>query len=80
MNFKKPKDQVIYDADQAANNALYNGFSQLKNGMMGNTPGSNIDTIQYTIQRAIGEAIRSVVENVYTGEEFEDDIGIGSKQ
>jgi len=79
MNFKKPKHEVINDARYAASNVISSAFNNLKYNMMNNSGQSTIDSLQYAMTDAISMAIESVVNNVYTDEEFEQDLNLRDK-
>ena len=74
MNFKKPKDAVIEEATQAAGNVLYNHFYELKTRLSSSPVNSNIDQLQWAMQAAFRAAIKSLVENTYTDNDFEEDM------
>ena len=76
MNYKKSKNEVINEAWAAANSSLYSDFYNLKNGLMNNSNNSNLDQIQQAISQGIEAAIRSLVENTYTDQEFEEDLSL----
>jgi hypothetical protein len=80
MNFKKPKEHVIADAQIAAENILASAFNNLKYGYRSNSIDSTLDQIQYAVSTAIASSIRSLVENTYTDQEFEEDIGLKDKK
>jgi hypothetical protein len=77
MNFKKPKIEVIADAENAAFSALNCYLNELRYGQS-YQQSDVINTLQLAISRAIGEAIRTVVESTYTDEEFEEDLQLKS--
>ena len=75
MNFKKPKEQVAQDAAWRAFNRIQSNLVQHNNG--------NVSGIGYNISQAISdgikEAILSMMEDVYTDAEFEEDLGLTKK-
>ena len=79
MNFKKPKQEVINDAYNAANGMIYSAFENVKYGYVQNTNSSNIDALRHGITEGIRMAIQSLVENTYTDQEFEEDMGLKDK-
>ena len=79
MNFKKSKDDVISDANIAAVDAVGKAFSSLKYNIGRTTPEQHIDLVQHAINMGIYEAIKSIVHNIYTDEEFEQDIMLRPK-
>lgn len=70
MNFKKSKQEVITDANIAAMNRVSAELSSYNY--------SQINSVQHTIERAITSgieaAIRSLVDNIYTNDDFEKDL------
>lgn len=70
MNFNKPKHEVIEEARREAMSELMSKLSQLNY--------TQVNSIQYVLQEAIvaaiDGAITSLVNNVYTDDEFERDI------
>jgi hypothetical protein len=79
MNFKKPKQQVLDEAQMRAEdrirgvlrNTLFQGASM--------DPNSTINLLTFAISQGIAEALKSMMENVYTDQEFEEDIGLRDK-
>ena len=76
MNFKVSKGQVINQAQIAVYNAVHNQLYILKNNQYNNTAA---DTIGDMIIFAIDAAVVSMVNNIYTDEEFEEDIQLRDK-
>lgn len=75
MNFKKPKEQVARDAANRAQAAItYNLRMQ---------GGGNLSSVGYVVTQAITEginvAILSMIEDVYTDVEFEEDLNLRNK-
>ena len=78
MNFRKPKQDVINEAFFAAQTELNNKFYQLKNNYVDNSTTTNLDCIQSAVAMSIEAAIRSLVENTYTDQEFEEDLTLNT--
>lgn len=78
MNFKKTKAEVINDAFCAADSHLMSGFNSLKHQLGYNSPIDNLDQIKMVVSASISAAITSLVENIYTDEEFEKDLTLKS--
>ena len=76
MNFKKPKQQVAQDAANRAQNIIMNSLSVHNNGNVGGI-GYSITT---AISDGIKEAILSMMDDMYTDQEFEEDIGLRDKK
>ena len=76
MNFKKPREQVAKDAAHKAFNAIQSNMHQHNNG--------NLSGIGYSISQAvqmgIEEAIKSMIEDMYTDVEFEEDLQLRDKR
>ena len=72
MNFKKPKRQVIDDAHAAAYSIVVSNLNQLHSSPM----NSLHNTLERTIANAIEAAIASLVHDIYTDEEFEQDLNL----
>jgi uncharacterized protein YjgD (DUF1641 family) len=76
MNFKKPKEQIASDAANRAYNKIQTNLAQMHNNSM--------SMMGYTVSQAISDGIReailSMVEDTYTDQEFEQDIGLRDKQ
>jgi hypothetical protein len=77
MMFKKNKTLVIQDASSAAHIACYNILGNVS--LQNTTPHELQNMIQNSIESAIREAIESLVNNKYTDQEFEEDIGLTEK-
>jgi|GEM_PF-6550218 len=76
MNFKRPKEEVIERAYIAADSVLYSQLHQLAYAGASYSPNGVISMFQMAMSHAIKEAIRSVVEDTYSHDEFERDLGI----
>ena len=70
MNFKKPKGDVIADA----NEAVYATVREFFNNRQGCE--FNTDLLCDAITFAMDSAVVSLVNNIYTDQEFEEDIGL----
>jgi hypothetical protein len=75
MNFKKPKIDVINEAQTAAMGAMFNQLNMIKNGSV----SSVAESIGYMVTYAIDAAIVSLVNNIYTDQEFEEDLTLRDK-
>jgi len=75
MNFKKPKNQVALDASWAAYNQINYQLIQINNGNIGNVGF----VISEAIRVGIEEAIKSMLDDIYTDAEFEEDLGLAEK-
>jgi len=75
MNFKKSKNQVVNDATAAAHSRISYSLQQVNNGNISNVG----DVVRQAIIDAIGEAIRSLVNDTYTDQEFEEDMTLRDK-
>ena len=80
MNFKKPKQQVIDEAAYAASGQIYHAIGNIKNGYMNEAPNSMLDQLAWGIEAAVRSAVKSIVENTYTDQEFEEDLNLKDKQ
>jgi hypothetical protein len=75
MNFKKPKEEVAADAAQRAMYTIQTQLHQLTYG--GSFEPSSVTYIlTQAISLGIKEAMLSMMEDVYTDAEFEQDIGL----
>lgn len=74
MNFKKSKLEVINEARNATKDSLYIHFGNLKSNLLNNSTIDNLDYIRIAIEASIDAAIRNLVENTYTDQEFEEDL------
>lgn len=79
MNFKKSKEEVINNAQWAAKDALQNAITNIKFNGYNNSQINVLDTLEAGIAHAIGQAIRSIVEDTYTDQEFEEDLMLRDK-
>lgn len=68
MVFKNGKEAAIINASNAAINALYSRQGLLQ--------GPAITELHDSIVIAINAAIRSLIEDIYTDTEFEQDMGL----
>lgn len=83
MNFKRPKEEVIMNAREAASSKLAGQLTtmvyQIRSSSFSNID-SNLQTflsnLEWQISDAIGSAVRSIVEDTYTDNEFEEDMGL----
>ena len=87
-HFKKPKSQIINEAKLNAEYAFVQEFTNLKNKVEYGGFFSKEDINKYNhlsiqenllvraMSSAIEMAIKNVVENIYTDDEFERDIGL----
>lgn len=81
MNFKKSKEDIVEEAKQMARIRLQNQFAnmyyQMSNSSLSNFNNifqSYMSNLEWVVADAIGESIRTVVDNVYTDAEFEEDL------
>ena len=75
MNFKKPKHQVIQDASWNAYNAIQYNLMQMYSG-----PITNIGPmVSEAIRIGIEQALTSMINDIYTDAEFEEDINLRDK-
>jgi 2-phosphoglycerate kinase len=74
MYLKKDKQQIALDAEMAARQSMQQNMAIGWNTQHGSIAGTLVDLIS----RAVGEGVRVALENVYTDEEFEKDIGLKS--
>lgn len=72
MNFKKPKGQVIHEANAAAFEVVRHRINTIRYS----SPASGLDAMGDMMVFAIDAAIVSIVNNMYTDDEFESDIGL----
>jgi hypothetical protein len=73
MNFKKPKEELLQAIRDSALSATY--LSDIHNYPI-NSMG---DMIQRSIANAVVAGFRTMIENTYTDQEFEQDIGLRDK-
>lgn len=78
MNFKKPKQEVLNKATTDAYSAINNQLSYIKYNYSDNSPKSIISSIEMAINEGIRAALTSIVEDIYTDEEFEKDLTLRS--
>ena len=84
MNFKKPKDDLInevyYRVDNTLRHILHShspyGYGYGDPRGRGH-PGD--EAMLHAITYAVTEAIKVVIENTYTDQEFEEDLGLREK-
>lgn len=74
MYLKKDKYQIAMDAEMAARQSMQQNMAIGWNTQQGSIAGTLCDLIS----KAVGEGIRVALENVYTDDEFEKDIGLKS--
>ena len=77
MNFKKPKEEVINEAFWAAQSQVGRTLSS-RLGHHDPGPQSIRMAIEQAISDGIEAAVRSLVENTYTDQEFEQDLTLRS--
>lgn len=76
MNLKRPKQDVVDRAWMAAHSTLCNQLNPIGYYGANYDPSSTMFMLQNAMSQAIREAIQSVVDDIYTGEEFERDLGL----
>jgi len=86
MNFKKPKEEVIEQAAQAAEwTFYYNMRHYLEQSYYNRTHYGyqhgpeelhNLEIMRNALGMAFRDALRVVVDSVYTDAEFEEDLGL----
>jgi hypothetical protein len=76
MNFKKPKHIVVDEAYYAADSILVAATNSIRYNHMNQTHSSTLDQLQMAIGQAIRAALVSLAGNIYTDDEFEQDIGL----
>lgn len=74
MHFKKTKNRVAEDAQDRAWDAAVTSLSNVKYRYASVVPNEVIEAIEIAISRAIGTAVKSIVDDIYTDEDFESDI------
>jgi hypothetical protein len=82
MNFKKPKDEVVNDIYYRVESALrytLESQSAYRYPGYGRSPRDHDEAMVRAITVAITEAMRTLVDNVYTDAEFEEDLGLTKK-
>ena len=75
MNFKRPKHEVASDASWRAMYAIQEQLNQINNGNIVNV-GS---TVTNAIRMGIEQALLSMMDDIYTDAEFEEDMGLKDK-
>lgn len=73
MNFKKPKQEVLNEIQARAQQAMQYELSGMH--MMIDT-NSFVWQLQTAISKGIAEGFKVMMENQYTDQEFEQDIGL----
>lgn len=79
MNFKRPKHEVVTNAYEAAMRNCHLYFPDPMNTTPYDSQRQIRECIQNSITMGIRAAIESLVNDTYTDEEFEEDIGLRSK-
>lgn len=74
MNFKKPKNLVADDARNAAQQAAQHTLAQLTYGGANNSPYGVTNIVAQAIAEGIRAGIESVIKDMYTDVEFEQDL------
>lgn len=73
MMLKKPKEQVLEEIQARAAAVVYNDFANMN---MRVDTQSVTWTFQQAIAKAVAEGFRVLLENQYSDEMFENDIGL----
>lgn len=71
MNLLRSKEEIERDAYQAALQCM-KGFMPIGTAQ----PGSNMHMITEAMARSMAAAVRVAIDNLYTSEEFERDLGL----
>ena len=79
MNFKRPRDEVVYAAQAAARNAFCNKLQQILPSTYHIKHDSTLSAVSEAVSYAIGMAILELMDNVYTDVEFEEDLTLREK-
>lgn len=74
MNFKKPKQLVADDARNAAERAAHSTLAQLTYGGANNSPYGVTSIVAQAIAEGLRAGIESVIKDMYTDAEFEEDL------
>lgn len=73
MMLKKSKEEVLKEIQARAASSIYNDLSNMN---MRVDTSSVTWTLQQAIAKAVTEGFRTLLDNQYTDEMFENDIGI----
>ena len=75
MNFKKPKQQLASEASWRAYNKITSNLNSLQySNQTGFAP-----IIAEAVRDGIEEALNSLIENIYTDQDFEEDLTLRDK-
>ena len=80
MRFKKGKQQVLSDLMTTINTSTYVDLGQLKYKQAYEMEQYAKQQIQYAISSALQAAFAKLLDEIYTDEEFERDIGLENNQ
>ncbi len=75
MKFKKPIEQIEWDIQNRAEGAVRHAFQQIY-GYNGGMQQPISDALSRAIGQAVVEGFKTMMENQYTDEDFEQDIGL----
>ena len=84
MNFKTSKNQVVDNATHRAEYIMRRMTEEMRHNRYdpyggGGSAYGNLGRMEHMVVLAIREAIMSVVDDIYTDEEFEQDLGLTDK-
>lgn len=79
MNFKKPRRQVLDEAQKVAEDRIRSMMYSITGHGASMDPNSVVNTLTMAVSFGIAGALESMMDNVYTDQEFEEDIGLRDK-
>ena len=76
MNLKKPKQEVLNQINANVSGIIYNHLSNNLGNSMRIDAGGLTYTLQQAIAIAVTEGFRTLLENQYTDDDFENDMAL----
>jgi len=80
MNFIKPKEQLLAEIRSNAEYKIRDTL--LGSGLFGHNSFTNenvVNALTFAMSNGIAEATKTLIENIYTDQQFEEDIGLREK-
>ena len=81
MMFKRPKEEIADEVYYRVNSSLRTTMYETMIRSYGHQPeiGPVLESLLHAVSIAMREATKTIIENVYTDAEFEEDIGLTKK-
>lgn len=76
MKLKREKENFLHDLEQDVKNSILDGFVYYSNSYYGSSSINLNEVISTAVALGIRRAMEKLIEEQYTDEDFENDIGL----